>query len=338
LPEPQISDAELEEISKITFEPERDEAASGTLLSSYAPSSTPSAGAAGAIDRTPARPDTVMSEAQNLARMAITSTPLLGGDNPDLNPSDFSDVTPRANPSATPNPMLQAMTPMRQSTAHRGPTPLRTPVRDHMAINTPSQEAYDESLGSQRLHVKSLRDKLKAGLSSIPRPKNEVKVVMPTDDDVMDVSSANDDAGTSTKVADASDIATADLLRQEGLKKATLRTQSEVLRRGLPRPAVVPVHFAKTQQSVNQIEDLNERATELVKLEMVNLMIFDAISYPTPDVRIPKEVNVAEFNYAQLSESVCDLSSNYMYAKVLTLFSLGYGRGPTGARRRISGT
>lgn len=63
--------------------------------------------------RTPARTpaaggNCVMQEAQNLRRLQAGQTPLLGGENPELHPSDFSGVTPRAAPTQTPNPLAAA--------------------------------------------------------------------------------------------------------------------------------------------------------------------------------------------------------------------------------------
>ncbi|KAF9611413.1 hypothetical protein IFM89_032082 [Coptis chinensis] len=56
--------------------------------------------------RTPGgKADAIMMEAENLARLRESQTPLLGGDNPELHPSDFSGVTPRKREIQTPNPM-----------------------------------------------------------------------------------------------------------------------------------------------------------------------------------------------------------------------------------------
>ncbi|ONK55630.1 uncharacterized protein A4U43_UnF700 [Asparagus officinalis] len=46
-----------------------------------------------------------MMEAENLARLRQSQTPLLGGENPELHPSYFSGVTPRKREIQTPNPM-----------------------------------------------------------------------------------------------------------------------------------------------------------------------------------------------------------------------------------------
>lgn len=49
--------------------------------------------------RTPRTPamgfDPIMQQAENLARMSAMSTPLAGGENPSLHPTDFSGATPK---------------------------------------------------------------------------------------------------------------------------------------------------------------------------------------------------------------------------------------------------
>lgn len=39
--------------------------------------------------------DPIMQQAENLARMSAMSTPLAGGENPSLHPTDFSGATPK---------------------------------------------------------------------------------------------------------------------------------------------------------------------------------------------------------------------------------------------------
>ena len=59
---------------------------------------TPRSTTAGGADR-------ITLEAQNLARLQAGQTPLMGGANPELHPSDFAGVTPRNTTAATPHPM-----------------------------------------------------------------------------------------------------------------------------------------------------------------------------------------------------------------------------------------
>ena len=71
--------------------------------------------------------DSIMAQAQNLARLQNMQTPLLGGANPELNPTDFTGVTPKPSIAATPNPLAAlaaqaGATPMMGGTPGRGVT------------------------------------------------------------------------------------------------------------------------------------------------------------------------------------------------------------------------
>ena len=89
-----------------------------------------------------------MMEAENLARLWESQTPLLEGENPKLHSSDFSGVTPKKREILTPNPMLTpSATPGGAGLAPRiGMTPSRdvysfnmspkgTPISDELHIN-----------------------------------------------------------------------------------------------------------------------------------------------------------------------------------------------------------
>lgn len=154
LPGAQISDAEVYEISKLGYQPADDSGNDATreLLSNYAPTPTPGRGGPGGpetpahyiVDRTPARPDTVMMEARNLSTLTEAATPLIGGENPgmwrsfgillislDLHPSDFTGAMPKRFDLRTPNPLA---TPLRGG-ATPGMTPGMTPrAGNHLAL------------------------------------------------------------------------------------------------------------------------------------------------------------------------------------------------------------
>lgn len=81
------------------------------------PMRTPRSTAPGGADR-------ITLEAQNLARLQAGQTPLMGGANPELHPSDFAGVTPRNTTAATPHPMA---TPQIGASPFPGATPGATP-------------------------------------------------------------------------------------------------------------------------------------------------------------------------------------------------------------------
>lgn len=110
--------------------------------------------------RTPRTPaaggDHIMQEAHNLAKLRAAETPLLGGQVPDLYPSDFSGITPKHSAVATPNPLATPLgatpnhgsgglatpsvagTPLTTSVASGGGGAMQTPVRDELGLNMPN--------------------------------------------------------------------------------------------------------------------------------------------------------------------------------------------------------
>lgn len=100
-----------------------------------------------------------MQEAHNLAKMRNIETPLLGKENPDLYPSDFSGVTPRNTSIVTPNPLAtphagftpkggdvpptpsMAGTPLSTSVGSIGTGVVSTPLRDELGLNDPGMLA-----------------------------------------------------------------------------------------------------------------------------------------------------------------------------------------------------
>jgi len=310
LPPPQISDHELEEIAKmgnagdpgLTEELGEGSIATRTLLANY--SQTPKLGMTPlrTPQRTPAgKGDAIMMEAENLARLRESQTPLLGGDNPDLHPSDFSGVTPRKLEIQTPNPMATplaspgpgvtpriGMTPSRDG-HNFSLTPKGTPFRDELRIN----EAVEMQDGT-KLELRrqaELRRSLRSGFASIPQPKNEYQIVMPsiTEDE-------NEEAEEKIE-EDMSDRLSREKAEEEARQEALLRKRSKVLQRSLPRPPAASVEIIR--QSVIRSGESRSRSTfvpptsleqadELINEELLRLLEHDNAKYPL-DEKTQKE-------------------------------------------------
>lgn len=163
LPEPQISDAELEQVVKIgkasesikeAVEEGTDNQSSDTLLADY--SIAPSTAISNI--RTPKTAslsrDTILMEAQNLMALTNVDTPLKGGLNTPLHELEtpiVGPVTPgtvaKLPVSATPNSVFASpfrtpgaglsvgLTPRTPGSISQGQTSNQTPLRDKLAIN-----------------------------------------------------------------------------------------------------------------------------------------------------------------------------------------------------------
>jgi hypothetical protein len=63
-----------------------------------------------------------------------------------------------------------------------------------------------------------------------------------------------------------------------------MKQRSEVLKRGLPRPLRIPFDFAKDPDVIEKSNlSLEEKAAEWIKLEMLKIIINDAINFPLPN-------------------------------------------------------
>ncbi|PKA60742.1 Cell division cycle 5-like protein [Apostasia shenzhenica] len=301
LPAPQISDQELEEIAKMGYASDlalgSEELAEGSgatraLVADY--SQTPRRGMTPlrTPQRTPAgKVDAIMMEAENLARLRESQTPLLGGENPELHPSDFSGVTPRKREIQTPNPLATplaspgpmgltpriGMTPSRDGHSF-GLTPKMTPFRDDLHINEDAELQDSAKLELQR--QEELRRNLRSGLTSLPQPKNEYQIVMqpiPEEDEEMEAKIEED---MSDKIA-------REKAQEQAMMEALMRKRSKVLQRELPRPPAASLELIKTLL-VKGDEDkssfvpptLFEQADEMINKELLSLLEHDTAKYP----------------------------------------------------------
>ena len=313
LPEPQISDMEMESIVKLgkASEAARESVAGGgegdeqrpsdTLLADYAV--TP--GMAMRTPRTPVVQDKILQEAQNIMALTNVDTPLKGGSNTELveNGGDFGGMTPAQREAKTPNTVLAtpyrtkegqvAMTPG-QATPGTGQagstTPLATPLRDKLAIN-PS-EAFMEGGGSSmggatgsgdsRFYQREVKETLKLGLSTLPTPKNDFEIVVPENEEAggggEDVEMADD---ADTWIEDQADL---DQLTEEeyrARREKELRRRSQAVQRDLPRPTDMNDSVLRPLNSDPPLTEL-QRAEELIKREMIVMMHHDCVETPTP--------------------------------------------------------
>eukprot|EP00742_Colponemidia_sp_Colp-10_P004218 GILJ01004500.1.p1 GENE.GILJ01004500.1~~GILJ01004500.1.p1 ORF type:complete len:774 (+),score=166.84 GILJ01004500.1:37-2358(+) len=290
LPAPQLSERELEEIVKSGYAGEEGEAggeATKALMGNYS-----TAAATPTPMRTPRTHDSIMQEAMNAVALRNAETPLQGGENTPLHPSDFSGVTPKRAVSSTPNRLATpstvngaGMTPSRGGSA----SVRRTPIRDSMGINEESleQEAINKREEKQRLN--SIRQQLRTGLKSLPKPVNAYEIVMP------DLPEEEDTAEQAEE--DAEERLARERRDMEEKEQALLRKRSQVVQRDLPRPFIVYPDAFKvsteptTKPAPGSVDELKQRAESMLMKEMLNMVTYDAVKYPVndPAARIPKK-------------------------------------------------
>lgn len=303
LPAPQILDQELEEIVKMGYasdlllaNEELAEGSSATRALLANSSQTPRLGITPL--RTPQRTpggkgDAVMMEAENLARLREAQTPLLGGENPVLHPSDFSGVTPRKREIQTPNPMA---TPSATPSATPGPgvtprlgmtprdgysfsmTPKGTPFRDELRIN---EDLDLRDTSKLELHQQAeLKRNLRYGLTNLPQPKDEYQIgIQPIPEETEEAEEKIEE--------DMSDRIARERAQEQARLEALLRKRSKVLQRELPRPPAASLEIIK-KSLMRGDEDKSsfvpptpyEQADEMINRELLALLEHDNAKYP----------------------------------------------------------
>ncbi|XP_023644690.1 cell division cycle 5-like protein [Capsella rubella] len=301
LPPPQISDHELEEIAKMGYasdllaeneELTEGSAATRALLANY--SQTPRQGMTPmrTPQRTPAgKGDAIMMEAENLARLRDSQTPLLGGENPELHPSDFTGVTPRKKEIQTPNPMLTpsmtpggagltpriGLTPSRDGSSF-SMTPKGTPFRDELHINEDMDMHENAKLDRQRRE--EAKRSLRSGLTGLPQPKNEYQIVAQLPPEESEEPEEKIEEDMSDRIA-------REKAEEEARQQALLKKRSKVLQRDLPRPPAASLEIIRNsllsadgdKSSVVPPTPI-EIADKMVREELLQLLEHDNAKYP----------------------------------------------------------
>ncbi|KAK6596022.1 myb-like DNA-binding domain-containing protein [Botrytis cinerea] len=269
---------EAEQSSKRRASSEND--ATRGLVNTY---STINSGAPIRTPRAPAQEDHIANEIRNIRALTETQSSLLGGENTPLHEGSgstgFDGVTPRRHQMETPNPMATPFrangigaTPARNGV---GATPMRTP-RDSFALNADGEmELVGRTPQDLKIRDMTLKNSLKAGLASLPKPKDtEWELELPEEQQenfgVQELSEED---------AELRDRRNQQI--REAREQLEFKRRTQVLQRGLPRPSVIDINAL--MKTVENIEDTIEGSIER---EAALLIANDALQYPTPGAKV----------------------------------------------------
>jgi pre-mRNA-splicing factor CDC5/CEF1 len=272
LPAPQVSDQELEDIVKMGQQASSGggggSGATSALLGEYsssAPTPTPLR-----TPSTPAGGDIVMQEAQNLVALTNASTPLSGGENPELQSgTGFGGVTPQTGRLTTPNVLAGDATPSSvRGTPMRTPSSVSgsTPMRDELSINQDGAYGMEASARMVRSRQKADRHELRSRLGNLPEPQNAYEISMPE-------AVQNDEEETALMDEDAEDRDRRNAAQRAADEEAEMRRRSQSVQRDLPRPVAV-----NTAAEVHANSE--KEAAELLQEEVLRMLQWDASKHP----------------------------------------------------------
>jgi pre-mRNA-splicing factor CDC5/CEF1 len=287
LPSPQVGEGELEEIVKMGMVGERanimarssENDATRGLVNTY---STINNSAPIRTPRAPAQEDHIANEIRNIRALTETQSSLLGGENTPLyegaGSTGFDGITPRRQQMETPNPMA---TPFRQNglqTPFRsgpGSTPMRTP-RDNFALNADGEmQLAGQTPRDLKLAEIAAKNKLKKGLSSLPKPKDtDWELELPEEQqELMAVEELSEED------AELRDRRNRQI--REAEERLDFRRRTQVMQKGLPRASVIDIDSILKQASSISNPVLGE-----IECEVALLVANDAIKYPIPGTKV----------------------------------------------------
>jgi pre-mRNA-splicing factor CDC5/CEF1 len=258
LPTPQMSDAELDDLVRAGQQLSGISAEGDDSTKILVPSAaTPMVGGASALPggatplRTPRAENTVLLAAADAAARNSLQTPLRGGETPNMNLDRATSAMPSSSVAKTPSLKdATGATPARTAGGVNA-TPQSTPARLFPG-DAPEGKSSAVEKANQAMSVRAM-------LSSLPAPENEVEISMP---DEPEVEAKDDDF-----VADQEEI------EKAAMKKA-LEKQSKAVTQGLPRPL-----NPKVAQRTPVPAEL-EAASEQMFTEMQDIVTRDHILHP----------------------------------------------------------
>ncbi|OAQ63169.1 pre-mRNA splicing factor cef-1 [Pochonia chlamydosporia 170] len=287
LPAPQVSEGELEEIIKMgkmgeaanAVARESDNDATRGFVNSY---STLNTSAPIRTPKAPEQEDHIANEIRNIRALNDTKSALLGGENTPLyegsGSTGFEGIAPRKQTMATPNPLA---TPLRSGAGvgatpgRPGQTPMRTP-RDTFSLNQedgmPMPSATPRDL---RMHDLAMRNQLRSGLASLPKPKDtEWEFEIP--DEEQEVVRGEGDLEEDAAERDRREQA-----RRAAEEELERRRRTQVMQKDLPRPLVVDL-----TSMLKKADSIQNAAEALIARETALLMAHDAARYPLPGSQV----------------------------------------------------
>ncbi|XP_045766130.1 cell division cycle 5-like protein [Maniola jurtina] len=307
LPEPQVTDQELQQVVKLgrASEAARESAgeagaATDALLAHYALTPAPATALRTPVDQQ----DRILMEAQNVMALTHVDTPLKGGLNTPLHESDFSGALPQSQAVATPNTVLA--TPFRSarsevSTPGSFATPghgaglpgLMTPgLRDKLSINPEDRMSTGDTPQQFTQIQKQLKASVRNALQSLPAPRNDYEIVVPEHEDEAA------DTAAAARVEDQADVEARLTREQEEKRQAARALRSAAVQRGAARPAEVNASVVRTGGPLTPLQ----RAEELLKAEMLTMLHYDALHDPPPGVEKKRAVQLQASHLAYLEQ------------------------------------
>lgn len=156
-------------------------------------------------------------------------------------------------------------------------------VRDKLFINPEESLSLVDSPGIYKNYRKQIKTSLRDSFNTLPTPKNDYEIVVPEDKEDIDES-----VEKKTNIEDQADVNCREELEHEMELMTLLKKRSQVIQRSLPRP--LDINTKVLRQDNQHLTDL-QSAEELIKHEMIKMLLYDAAKNPVKNsnFKVPQE-------------------------------------------------
>jgi pre-mRNA-splicing factor CDC5/CEF1 len=316
LPEPQVTEKDLEGISKLTSRGSRfsestiqESNASKVLVGEYSQREVVPL----SMIRTPQVEDHILKEARIVANVMESSTPLQGGEESAKDLENYLNYKKtekkefKAPVPITPNLFAQNLSNNTQMTDLRGnntratnQSQNSTPFRDEMRINLENTANWENS----SIRTESSFDKpvsIKSLLSNLPKPQNNYEIDLTDNLEALKQQDNEEDIEMKA-VEDSEEREKRMQMEKLAILSKEERLRSKVIIRNLPRPFDINnTYISYSQERLYDSNDYDiskQEAEELVRVEMLRLLNKDSIDYPIKGAKtaLPDDMDVDD-NY-----------------------------------------
>lgn len=273
LPEPQTTEMDLKEISKLSSGNKDDNRITNILTGDYSQSRENAISSV----RTPQTEDKILTEARIAISLREGQTPLIGGED-SKNDLNFYLSHRTQGGFKTPLPVNMNKTPGPPSeTANRTTLNSTTPMRDEMNINTTENNYWenDSSFSYGNLDSKNI----KSLFNNLPKPKNTFEVTLDNEgqDDQEDKEFT---LKKEPEIKDAEDIQKEKQIEEEKERQREEILLSGVIKNKLPRINLNSLNLGLFLALAPEKDDYISKAEEMIREETIKLINKDNKEYP----------------------------------------------------------
>lgn len=149
-------------------------------------------------------------------------------------------------------------------------------VRDKLNINPEDNLNVGDTPAIYKNYQKQLKNSLREGLATLPTPRNDYEIVVPEHDD-----QEPSEASTVNVIEDQADVDARAIAEENAKRQRELEKRSKAIQRQLPRPTEVNTKILRPQSEKQNLTDM-QKAEELIKHEMITMLLYDSVKDPVP--------------------------------------------------------